>query len=102
MAVIAKKSFNTPDDVRNPKPKMKVEFVEVGGVKLQKNTAASGYTGQNCEYNHFLYVISGTLNARMPGGPEFEFGPGDVGMIPAGHDAWNAGSEPVCWLEIPR
>lgn len=102
MAVIAKKSFNEPDEVRNPKEKMKIEIVEVDGLKFQKNTAEPGYAGQNCEMRHFLYVISGKLNARMPGGTEFEFGPGEVGVIPAGHDAWNAGSEPVSWLELPH
>lgn len=102
MTGIAKKSFNVPDEVRNPKPKMKIEVVEVGGLKLQKNTAEPGYVGHNCEIHHFLYVISGKLNVRMPGGAEIEFGPGDVGNIPAGHDAWNAGNEPVSWLELPQ
>lgn len=102
MAVLSKKSFNVPDEVRHPKEKMKIEVVEVGDRTLQKNTAEPGYAGHNCDIHHFLYIISGQLNARMPGGTEVKFGPGDVGVIPAGHDAWNAGSEPVSWLEIPQ
>ena len=102
MTVIAKKSFNVPDEVRNPKETMKIEIVEVNGLKLQKNTGQLGYEGHNCDIHHFLYVISGKLNARMPGGAEIVFGPGDVGNIPPGHDARNAGSEPVIWLEIPH
>lgn len=102
MAGIAKKSFNEPDEVRNPKEKMTIEAVEVNGLKLQRNTAGPGYAGHDCEIHHFLYVISGKLNARMPGGAEVEFGPGDIGVIPAGHDAWNAGNESVRWLELPQ
>lgn len=102
MTEIAKKSFDSPDEVRSPKPEMRIEVVEVGGLKLQKNTAAPGYAGQDCEIDHFLYVISGKLRARMPGGAEVEFGPGEVAVIPPGHDAWNDGSEPVSWLELPH
>lgn len=102
MAGIAKKSFNVPDEVQHPKEEMKIEVVEVDGIKLRRHTAEPGYAGHDCEIHHFLYVISGKLHARMPGGAEFKFSPGDVGIIPAGHDAWNGGSEPVIWLEIPH
>ena len=30
----------------------------------------------------------------MDDGSETEFGPGDVGSIPPGHDAWTLGDEP--------
>lgn len=102
MAGIAKKSFNTPDEVREPKETMKIEVVDVGDLQLRRHTAAPDYSGQDCEIDHLLYVISGKLKARMPGGAEVELGPGDIGSIPPGHDAWNAGSEPVVWLEIPH
>lgn len=102
MAGIAKKSFNAPDEVRHPKEKMQIEVVAVDGIQLRKHTAEPGYAGQNCDIHHLLFVISGKLHARMPGGAEVELSPGDVGVIPPGHDAWNAGSEPVIWLEIPH
>lgn len=72
MAIIAEKSFNELDEVQNPKEKMRIEVVEVDGIKLEKNTAKPGYVKHNCEYNHFLYVISGKLNARMPDGAGVE------------------------------
>jgi hypothetical protein len=34
------------------------------------------------------------------GGIEDEFGPGDVGHVPPGHDAWVVGDEPVVYLDI--
>ena len=102
MKTIVKKSFASPDEVYNPKETMKLEIINVDGLKLQRNTAQPGYHGENCEYNHLLYVISGKFHVRMPGGDELEFGPGEVGVIPAGHDLRVAGSEPVIWLEIKR
>ncbi len=36
----------------------------------------------------------------MTDGSEQEFGPGDVGVIPPGHDAWVVGNEPVVAIDI--
>jgi hypothetical protein len=36
----------------------------------------------------------------MVDGSEQEFGPGDVGVIPSGHDAWVVGSEPAVVIDI--
>ena len=36
----------------------------------------------------------------MNDGSEKEFGPGDLGMIPPGHDAWVVGDEPVTGIDI--
>jgi mannose-6-phosphate isomerase-like protein (cupin superfamily) len=102
METIVKKSFTSPDEVYNPKETMKLEILDTGGLKLQRNTAQPGYAGENCDKDHLLYVISGTFHVRMPGSAEIEFGPGDVGVIPAGHDLLVAGPEPVIWLEILR
>lgn len=102
MAGMTKKSFDTPDEVQTPKEEMRIEVVEIGGFRFRRHTAKPGYKGQNCEIDHLLYVISGTLYARMPDGAETEFGPGEIAVIPPGHDAWNTGDEPVVWLEIPH
>ncbi|MDP3735379.1 MAG: cupin domain-containing protein [Candidatus Sungbacteria bacterium] len=103
MNTIVKKSFASPDEVYNPKKTMKLEILDVGeGLKLQRNTAQPGYHGEDCPYDHVLYVVSGTFHVRMPGGNEIEFGPGEVGVIPAGHDLRVTSSEPAVWLEIKR
>lgn len=47
-----------------------------------------------CEEEHVGYVESGRVRIRMSNGEEREFGPGDVGIIPPGHDAWVVGDEP--------
>ena len=112
MADIGKKSFNSPDETTNPGEKLKVELVTVGGIKIQKVTAESGWTWskhlksvvktESCEKHHLVYVISGKLAARMNDGKEESIGPGEVGIVPPGHDGWNAGNEPAVWLEIPH
>jgi uncharacterized cupin superfamily protein len=40
-----------------------------------------------------LYILSGRMGVRMDDGSELEVGPGDVAIIPAGHDAWTVGEE---------
>jgi hypothetical protein len=36
----------------------------------------------------------------MADGSEAEFGPGDIGMLPPGHDAWVIGDEEVVVIDI--
>lgn len=111
MATIVKKSLNEPDETQTPE-KQTVQIVTVDGVKIKRITAAPGWQwskhvkpvigGESCQMHHLLYVLSGKLHVKMDGGQEEEFGPGEVAMIPPGHDGWNAGEEPLIWLEIPH
>jgi hypothetical protein len=39
--------------------------------------------------------VSGRLRVRMDDGSEDEFGPGEVSLLPPGHDAWMVGIEAV-------
>jgi hypothetical protein len=36
----------------------------------------------------------------MDDGSEFEFGPGELGEIPPGHDAWVVGNEAVVVIDV--
>jgi len=36
----------------------------------------------------------------MEDGKKEEYGPGDVGFIPPGHDAWVIGDEPVVAIDL--
>jgi mannose-6-phosphate isomerase-like protein (cupin superfamily) len=47
----------------------------------------------SCQQRHTMYVISGRMRIKMDDGTEQEFGPGDAGIVPPGHDAWVVGSE---------
>jgi uncharacterized RmlC-like cupin family protein len=111
MATIIKKSLNKPEATKNLE-KITIETVAVGGLKIQRETAEPGWQwskhikpvvgGESCQVNHVLYVLSGKLHVKMNDGTEADYGPGDVGVIPPGHDGWNAGNEPLVWLEFSR
>jgi hypothetical protein len=37
---------------------------------------------------------------RLDDGSEDEFGPGEVSLLPPGHDAWVVGKEPVVLIDV--
>lgn len=111
MTAIIKKSLSRPEETQTPE-KLKVETVTIDGLKIQRVTAEPGWQwskhlkpvvgGESCQKHHLIYVLSGKLRARMDDGQEVELGPGEVAVIPPGHDGWNSGDGPVVWLEIPH
>lgn len=52
-----------------------------------------------CQTRHLGYVLSGRMHVKMDDGTEAEVGPGDVFDLPAGHDAWVVGDEPVVMVD---
>ncbi len=52
-----------------------------------------------CEAPHFQYLLSGLLHVVMMDGREFDLVPGSVSYLPAGHDAWVVGDEPVVLVD---
>ena len=45
-------------------------------------------------------MMSGHIKIVMDDGSEEEFGPGDTAVIPAGHNAWVVGDEPVVAIDF--
>jgi uncharacterized cupin superfamily protein len=41
------------------------------------------------------YHVSGVRRVRMDDGTEFDCKPGDISMLPSGHDAWVVGNKPA-------
>jgi hypothetical protein len=109
MDKIIKKSFSSPDEIRTF-PKGKVEIIRAGGITFGKATFEPGWKWseslkpivktESCLAPHKQYVVSGRIHVVMDDGTEEEFGPGDVGIIPAGHDGWVVGDEPVVAIDI--
>ena len=109
MATFQKKSFTTPDEKRTP-PKATVEFVKFGDMPVARVTYESGWRWSehmkpvmgtdSCQVLHFGYVISGHMHVAMNDGTESDIGPGDIGIIPPGHDGWVVGSEPCVFLDF--
>ena len=49
----------------------------------------------SCQAPHFQYHLAGRLAIKMDDGTEYHSGPGDVTVLPSGHDAWVVGKDPV-------
>ncbi|HEY6872390.1 MAG TPA: cupin domain-containing protein [Geobacteraceae bacterium] len=103
------KSFNAPEEVRTF-PKGKLELVTIGGATVGRATFEPGWrwrtsvqplvqTG-SCEAPHFQYHLAGTLHIVMDDGSEFDCRPGDVSLLPQGHDAWVVGDEPAVVVDF--
>src|SRR2546423_12176703 len=54
----------------------------------------------SCQTYHLGYVLSGRMKVWMDGGSESELGPGEVFVIPPGHNAEVLGDEPCQTLEF--
>jgi hypothetical protein len=97
MAKMQKKTLSTPDEQRSF-DKGKIELVTLGEVTFGRATLQPGWQWStcvkpivntaSCEASHLTYHVSGRMGVRMDDGSEAEFGPGDVSLIPPGHDAW--------------
>ncbi len=96
------KNFGTPDEVRDF-PKGRLELIKVGGAMIGRAVFEPGWRWatsvqpiaktSSCEAPHFQYHVAGVLRIRMDDGTEFDCRPGDVSLLPSGHDAWVVGEE---------
>ena len=101
---IQKKTLSSPDETRTFE-KGKIEFAKVGNTSFGRTYFEPGWSWEkcvkpivkteSCEAPHTTYVISGKLRVRMDDGSEEEFGSGDVGCVPPGHNACVVGNEPL-------
>lgn len=109
MVKMQKKSIKNPEETRNF-PKGKVDLVQLEGVTFGLFTFEPGWKWsesvkpivktESCQASHTDYHLSGRLHVVMDDGTENEYGPGDIGVVPPGHDAWVVGDEPVVGLDI--
>lgn len=106
---LERRTFDQPDETR-PADSGKALIVRAGESRLMhvtlppdwrwsKDVEPIAHTG-SCQAQHVFYTLSGRIHVRMDDGTEEEFGPGDVGSVPPGHDAWTVGDEPVVYLDI--
>jgi hypothetical protein len=103
------KNFGEPDEVREF-PKGRVELVKIGGATVGRGIFEPGWKWstsvqpiaktKSCQAPHFQYQVSGVMKVVMDDGMELECGPGDVSLLPSGHDAWVVGNEPVVIVDF--
>jgi hypothetical protein len=96
------KSFGKPEEVREF-PKGRLELIKVGGATVGRAIFEPGWRWatsvqpiaktRSCEAPHFQYHVVGVLRVKMDDGAEFDCRPGDVSLLPSGHDAWVVGNE---------
>ncbi|WP_141580935.1 cupin domain-containing protein [Actinomadura sp. WMMA1423] len=97
------KSIEKPDD-RRDFPRGHIEIVNLGDLVFAKATFEPGWRWTEsvkdlagtelCEVHHNGYVAEGRMHVLTRDGAEQEVGPGDVFILPPGHDAWIVGEEP--------
>jgi hypothetical protein len=103
------KKFSKPDEVREF-PKGRLELIKIGGATIGRAVFQPGWRWstslqplvktKSCEAAHFQYHVAGVLRVRMDDGSEIECGPGDVSILPSGHDGWVVGNEPVVIIDF--
>ncbi len=96
------KNFDKPDEVRTF-PKGRLELITIGGATIGRGIFEPGWRWstsvmpiaktKSCEAPHFQYHVSGILHVVMDDGTEYDLKPGDVSLLPSGHDAWTVGDE---------
>jgi hypothetical protein len=103
------KHFSRPDETREF-PKGRLELISIGGATVGRAVFDPGWRWatsvqplaktRSCEAPHFQYHVSGVLMVQMDDGTELECHPGDVSLLPSGHDAWVVGNEPAVVVDF--
>ena len=92
------KTFAKPDE-QIAKGGVEIDVLQIGDMKVKRSTYPSGWKFSArmgvpmCQDTHVGYAVSGHMTVEFGDGAQLEFGPGDVFVIPAGHDAWVTGDE---------
>ena len=103
------KSFERPDEVRQF-PQGRLELIRIGEATIGRAIFEPGWRWatsvqpiaktKSCEAPHFQYHVAGVLKVVMDDGTELECHPGDVSLLPSGHDAWVIGDEPAIVVDF--
>lgn len=109
MKTIQKKNMSAADETREFS-KGKLQLVNFEGKTFGLATFEPGWKWSesvkpiaktdSCQVAHASYQVSGRLHVVMDDGTESELGPGDVALIPPGHNAWVVGNEPVVSFDV--
>ena len=102
-------NFSKADEIREF-PKGRLELLNIGGATIGRGIFEPGWRWStsvqplvhthSCEAPHFQYHVSGILRVKMDDGTEFDCHPGDVSLLPSGHDAWTVGDEPAVVIDF--
>ena len=106
---LQRRNFDDPDETRKPGSGT-ARVVNIGEFGLMDVSLPPGWrwsqdvkpiTGtDSCQAYHVIQMRSGRMHVVLDDGSETEFGPGDLGLVSPGHDAWVVGDEPAVYLDI--
>jgi ethanolamine utilization protein EutQ (cupin superfamily) len=105
---LAAKNLDDPDELREfdhgSMAVVEVDVVVVGRVTFRPGWRWSQHMRpvadtELCQTRHVGVVLSGRLAVRMHDGTQAVAGPGEVVVVPAGHDGWVVGDEPCVMLD---
>jgi mannose-6-phosphate isomerase-like protein (cupin superfamily) len=109
MAKMQSKNLSKSDELRTF-DKGKLELIKLSGVTFGRATLQPGWKWstcvkslvktKSCEAPHLQYHVSGRIAVVMDDDSQAEFGPGEVSLLPPGHDAWVVGNDPVVVIDI--
>ncbi len=110
MSGLVHRSFDKPDEVRAFEDGAgHLDLVNLGEGAVGRSVFGAGWQWSkhvrpiagtdSCQGSHAGYVISGRLHVQMDDGTSEEFGPGDLMVVPPGHDAWTLGDEDCVMLD---
>ena len=107
MANLKKQGFGSP---ASPFEKGTIESVMLAGLSVNRETLQPGWKWskhvkpiaktESCQKWHVKYILSGKQMIVMNDGKQVMLEPGDVAIIPPGHDAWVVGNGPNVLLEL--
>jgi quercetin dioxygenase-like cupin family protein len=104
MAGLIRMSLDSPEEVRTFEGDTgQLELVNLDSGPVGRATFRPGWRWSehvkpiagtpSCQAAHTGYFVSGRMKVVMDDGEEIEYGPGDFGIMPPGHDAWIVGDE---------
>ena len=109
MTTLQTKSFHTPEAMLTL-PKTRMDMVSFADLTVLKTTLDVGWRWsehvkpeagtQSCQAPHLICLLAGRVHVVMDDGTEADITPGDVVVVPPGHDAWVVGEEPCVSLDF--
>ena len=106
---IVMKKLNSPDETINSE-KEKIELVNLGGFNIARVPLEPGWSWDkyvkpiektgSCQVAHTSLILSGRARTIIDDGTVYESGPGDIGIVPPGHNTMIIGDEPCVKIDF--
>ena len=107
---LVRKSLDSPDEIISSE-KEKIELVNLGrSFSIARVTLQPGWSWEkyvkpiektdSCQVAHTSLILSGRARTVMDDGTVVDSGPGDIGIVPPGHNTWVVGDEPCIIIDF--